>query len=377
MNNFRIAAVLAAVALWTAAPAQAQPGAFPTLRVGQRASGQLQAGDPRMYQGGHFKVYSFQAQAGRRYVATMQSGDFDAFLTLARSVGGITDHMMVNDDGGGDTNARLRFTVPESGTYLLIAQSLAEDGAGAFTLGLDTLQATRQTIADLRVGQTAEGEIAETDQEMDFGEGGVGGFYDLYRLRGTPGQRVRVRMQMGDYFPTLMAGAMDGGQFAPEVFGQNGQLLLTIPASGEYLVQAAAEGEVFGPYTLSVEERGPAVVPPAQPIRAGAPVSAELEATDGEMEEDGRWYDLYSYAGRAGERITVVMESGEFDTVLSVGPMVDGRWEEIAANDDAEGGEGTNSAVELEVPADGRVLIRATSFSAGTTGPYQVRVTTP
>jgi hypothetical protein len=378
MRILSIAAALSAVALACAAPAQAQQNAFPTLRIGQRVSGQLQAGDPALFQGGRFKVYSFQAQAGRRYVATMESGEFDAFLTVARSVGGITDHMMMDDDGGGETNSRLRFMVPATGTYLLIARSLAEDGTGAFTVGLDTLRAPRLTIADVRPGQTVQGEITENDLEFPEGEASVAGFYDVYRLRGTPGQRVRIRMTMGEYFPVLSAGAMDGDEFVPEVFSQGGnQLLLTLPESGEYLVQAGAEGNVFGPYTLTVEERGPVVVPPARPIRVGEAVTGRLDESDGESDEDGRWYDLYAYTGRAGERVRITMASDEFDTVVSLGRMVNGAFQEIATNDDEEGGEGTHSAVELELPEAGSYVIMATSFSAGSTGGYQLRVAAP
>lgn len=378
MRILRTAAALAAVALACAAPAQAQQNAYPTLRVGQRVSGQLQASDPALFQAGRFKVYSFQAQAGRRYVATMESGEFDAFLTVARSIGGITDHMMMDDDGGGETNARLRFMVPASGTYLLIARSLAEEGTGAFTVGLDTLRAPQLTIADVRVGQTVEGSITESDQEFAEGEDSMVGFYDVYRLRGTPGQRVRIRMKLGEYFPVLAAGMMDGDEFVPEVFSPGGsQLLLTLPESGEYLVQAGAEGNVFGPYTLTVEERGPVMVPQARPIRAGEAVAGQLEESDGENEEDGSWYDLYSFTGRAGERVRVTMASDEFDTVVSLGRMVNGAFQEIDTNDDEEGGEGTNSALELELPEGGSYVIMATSFASGATGAYQLRIAAP
>ena len=374
MKTLPIATVLAAVAL-AAAPLRAQrDAAFPVLAVGQRATGQLSAADPALYERGPFKVYRFQAQGGRRYVATLQSSDFDAFLTVARTVGGITDHMLMDDDGGGETNARLRFTAPQTGTYLLIAQALSAEGTGAFTVGLDTMPAKQLAIADLRVGQTVTGALAETDREYAAGPGG-GGFFDVYRLRGTPGQRLRLHMQMGDYYPTLNAGTMEGDAFVPGAFGQGqGVLLLTLPESGETLVQAGAEGEVLGEYTLTVADRGPAVAPRPVRLSLGQPVDGRLQAGDAENEEDGRWTDHYTITGRAGERIRVTMAAEGFDTYLSIGRMVDGAFQELASNDD-EGEGGTNSAVEVELPAAGEYLIVATSFAAGGEGEYRIQAT--
>lgn len=375
MRTLSIATVLAAAL--AATPLQAQPtAAFPVLAVGQRASGQLSAGDPALYERGPFKVYRFQAQAGRRYVATLQSADFDAYLTVARTVGGITDHMLMDDDGAGETNARVRFTAPETGTYLLIAQSLLPEGTGAFTVGIDTMPAKRLAIADLRVGQTVTGALEETDREYGAGPGG-GGFFDLYRVRGTPGQRLRLRMQMGEFYPALNGGSMAGDEFVPDAFGHGqGVLLLTLPESGETLVQAGVEGEILGEYTLTVADRGPAAAPRPVRLSRGQPVSGRLEDGDAENEEDGRWTDHYIITGRAGERIRVTMAAEAFDAYLSIGRMVDGTFQELASNDD-EGEQGTNSAVEVELPEAGEYVILATSFAAGSEGEYRIQASAP
>lgn len=376
MRTLSIATVLAAV-FAAAAPLQAQPDAtFPILAVGQRASGQLSTADPVLYERGPFKVYRFQAQGGRRYVATLQSADFDAYLTVARTVGGITDHMLMDDDGAGETNARVRFTAPETGTYLLIAQSLLPGGTGAFTVGVDTMPAKRLAVGDLRGGQTVTGALEETDREYGAGPGG-GGFFDLYRVRGTPGQRLRLRMQMGELYPALNAGSMAGDEFVPDVFGHGqGVLLLTLPESGETLVQAGVEGEVLGEYTLTVADRGPAAAPRPVRLSRGQPVTGRLEAGDAENEEDGRWTDHYTITGRAGERIRVTMAAEAFDAYLSIGRMVDGAFQEIASNDD-DGEQGTNSAVAVELPEAGEYVIIATSFAPGGEGEYRIHTSAP
>jgi hypothetical protein len=379
------AALFLALACAAAVPAQAQR-AFPTLRLGQSVQGRLAASDPAMYERGKFKVYQFRAQPGVRYVATLDSEDFDGFLTLARTVGGVTDYMLSDDDAGGGSNARLRFEVPDAGTYLLVAQALGE-GLGAFTIAVDTMRARQVVVEDLEVGRPVRGELTDEDgeysQDQD-GEEDVSGFYDLYRLQGVrPGQRLRIRMEMGEYIPNIAVGTMQNGEFTVVAESVPPGADATSPAvtlafrvpeeEGEYYVQVGAFGEVTGPYTLTVDDRGSVPAPRTTSIRRGQTVTGTLAERDPEL-DDGRWYDLYAYTGRAGERIRITMSSDDFDTVVILGRMVDGEFQELGSNDDAEDGDDTDSELVIELPEDGRFVIQATSFEDGTGGEYELTV---
>jgi hypothetical protein len=380
MRTLRTAAAGLVLACAMAAPAHAQPrtGAFPTLRVGQSVSGSIAATDPALYERGRFKVYQFQASPGRRYIATLESGDFDAFLTLGRTVGGVTDHMLTDDDGSGEgTGSRLRFTVPAAGTYLILAQSLDEEGVGAFTLRLDTATIRQPRPQAFTVGTPARGELSENDAEYE--DQGAEGFYDLYRLQGRAGQRLRIRMDLGELYPSLEVGMMRDGRFDPMdnvVVGDQGAVTVTLPEAGEYFIRAGAYGNVTGEYTLTAEERAAPAPPRTTPVRRGENATGELEEVDSEL-DDGRLYDAYVYTGRAGERLRVDLRSEDFDAYVAIGRMVDGNFIEIASNDDAEDGEGLDSSLEVELPEDGRYVIQATSFSPGAEGAYQLSVSTP
>ncbi|HEX6038342.1 hypothetical protein [Longimicrobium sp.] len=372
----RAAAVCVALACAAALPVQAQR-AFPTLRVGQSLQGRLSQSDPQMYGRGRFKVYQFRAQPGVRYVATLQSADFDAYLHVARTVGGLTDYMLTDDDGGTETNSRLRFTVPTAGTYMLVAQSLGEDGTGAFTVALDTATIRRPVARDVRPGETIRGEL--TDDDADYADAGgdtvsASGFYDLYRFSGRAGQRVRVRMQMEEFIPNVAVGTMEDGEFvAIQSSETSGTVTLRLPEDGTYYVQAGAYGEVTGDYSLTIDDRTNAPAPRTTAVRRGQTVTGALASGDAEL-DDGRLHDAYSYTGRAGERIRISMSSDEFDTFIVLGRMVDGEFQELESNDDAEGGEGTNSVLEVELPDDGRYIIQATSFAADSEGDYRLTV---
>lgn len=381
------AAVFLALAVVAAVPAQAQR--FSTVRPGQSVEGRLSENDPALFQRGRFKVYQFRAQAGVRYVATLQSGDFDAVLTLARTTGGITDVMASDDDGGSGTDARLRFEVPDAGTYLLIAQSLGEDGTGAFALALDTARTRLPEPRNVRVGETMRGELTEDDADFaeltgEAGDGNESGFYDLYRFEAGAGERLRIRMETQMSGAALAVGTLQDGEFVPlarsvvaqvDTAAPGAVLPFRAPEAGEYYILAGVSGGGTGAYRLMIQERGAEPQPRATPLRRGQTVSATLREGDPEL-DDGRWYDAYSYTGRAGERIRISMRSDEFDTVLILGRVVDGEFEELEMNDDADE-DGTDAAISLELPADGRYVIQATSFRGQTEGAYRLTVTAP
>ncbi len=380
------AALCLALACAAVVPAHAQ---FPTVRVGQAVQGRLARADPAFYESGRFKVYQFRGQPGVRYVATLSSPDFDAYLSVARTVGGVTDYMMTDDDGGPDTDARLRFQVPSAGTYLLVARSLGQDGTGAFTLALDTVRARQARVRDARVGETVRGEL--TDDDADYAdlmdgtiEDDVAGYYDLYRVRARAGQRLRIAMSMGEYFTSVMVGTLEDGGFRPVespaaadtvamASSDGGTAVFRVPEDGDYYVRAGAFGGITGEYTLRIEDRANVPAPRTTPIRRGQSITGSLASGDPEL-DDGRLHDPYAYTGRAGERIRIAVASDDFDTVVILGRMVDGAFVELDTNDDAEDGDGTDSVLELELPDDGRYVIQVTSFARDSGGDYRLTV---
>jgi hypothetical protein len=103
-----------------------------------------------------------------------------------------------------------------------------------------------------------------------------------------------------------------------------------------------------------------------RPIVPGEVTRGTLSAGD-PRDRDGRYYDDWTFSGRRGETVIVNMESGSFDTYLYLGTFYRGTYQEVARDDD--GGNGTNSRVELRLPEDGTYVIRASSLRS-VTGPY-------
>ena len=108
---------------------------------------------------------------------------------------------------------------------------------------------------------------------------------------------------------------------------------------------------------------------PVGEIRAGQPVTGTLAGGDSILEDDGSYVDVWRYAGRAGERVTVSMSSKRFDTYL----MFTIGGQSIASNDDAPGG-GTNSRLSVVLPVDGWYTVDANALKAGDKGAYTLSI---
>lgn len=364
----------ALLALLATLPASAQT--FPGLRVGQSVQSALGDDDPSFVARGRFKAYRFDATAGQTYVLRLRSAEFATHLSIAWSVGGLTEELAASDDGGDPHDSRLRWRAPAAGSYIVVAQALSAEGRGGFTLSAERApQATTAAPVPIRPGETARGALAETDAVDEADDT----FFDSFTLQGTRGQRLRIEMR-SDSFDTFLAFGR-GSQSSWVVSdtdddglgeGTHSRLLVTLPEDGEFVIRANSVGSgATGPYTLSVTERAQPAPPVAQPLPPGEEVAASLDDGDPET-ADGSLYDLYRYTGRAGERLTIRLGSDRFDTYLVFGRLGEGGFQELASNDDAGGG--TDSALEVTLPADGEYGIRAQALAPGGNGPYRLRV---
>jgi hypothetical protein len=215
----------------------------------------MEPGDSRLRNGRPFKVFQFQAQPGRRYVATMASQAFDPYLVLARTNGGLTEYLKEDDDSGGGNSARLRFTVPERGVYLLVARGLTAAAAGSFNLRLeDGGMIAVPAPVTIRSGESVQGTLTESDgllYEEDKN-------YDLYRVRGAPGEDVQVVLTSTAFDTFLESGEMAAGGFQREQYnddaeGTDSALRLRLDTRGEALVRVTSlRRNVSGAYSVSV-----------------------------------------------------------------------------------------------------------------------------
>lgn len=102
---------------------------------GRPVEGRLTATDPKLDNGSNFHNYHYAGRRGERLSVTLRSLDFDAYLVLGTPGGrhGIQNALIRDDDGAGDRNARIDFTLPMDGEYVIRVSPVLL-GTGRYTL---------------------------------------------------------------------------------------------------------------------------------------------------------------------------------------------------------------------------------------------------
>jgi hypothetical protein len=106
------------------------------IRAGETRTGRLESGDRRMDDDSFYDDYHYYGRANEELVIAMESADFDTYLAIGRMEGGSFIPIESNDDGAGGTDSRLELTLPDTGTYVIRANSLYGGSRGAYTLRL-------------------------------------------------------------------------------------------------------------------------------------------------------------------------------------------------------------------------------------------------
>jgi len=100
---------------------------------GQVVQGRLTATDARLADNTVYQAWTFYGQAGEMVTLDVMSTDFDAFAVIQDLNGNVLSR---DDDAGGNLNARITFTLPFTGTFRLIANTLRQGATGAYTLSV-------------------------------------------------------------------------------------------------------------------------------------------------------------------------------------------------------------------------------------------------
>ncbi|MFT4912289.1 MAG: hypothetical protein ACI9YM_000863 [Brevundimonas sp.] len=344
------------------------------IRIGQDRSGELAARDPETEEGSFYDAYSFRARTGDRVGIRLASTAFDPVVRVGRMNGNEFVELAQNDDGpgGGALDSYLVFTAPGNETFIVRVTPLSETGTGAYTLSLSEV-APVAPGESITIGESIDGELNESDGKNDAGQTADG-----YRFSGQGGQRLQATMTSSAFDTYLelfsidaASGALtslrsddDGGE------GTDSRLTYTLPADGEYRLEARSfSGDATGAYSLSLNEIEPEPAPEA--LAFGVTVEGEIGEGD-PRDGDDRGYDSYGFSGVEGQRVQIIMRSGDFDTYLQVSAS-DGEFTVLAEDDDGLG-EGTDSRLNFTLPATGDYVLRASPLGSEAEGLYSIEL---
>lgn len=356
----------------------AAPAPRPTrIRLGDPITGEITEGDPEeegadQWSAYLYDAYSFTAREGDRIAVTMDSEPFDPIVRVGRMNGDVFEELASNDDSpAGGLNSYLVFTVPADGEYIVRAAPLGGDQTGAYTVGIaeGPPPMATQTIA---FGATVEGALSEDD-----GSNLGGRRADAYTFQGRAGQRVVATLSSDDFDTYLDLYAGDGDDRyvvdsdddgAGE--GTNSRLSYTLTEDGPYTLEARAfteDGE--GDYTLTLTEAAPD--PEPTPLAYGETVQGEIADAD-PRDDENRGFDAFRISGTEGNRIQLIMRSGDFDTFVQIGSP-EGDFYALASDDDGLG-EGTDSRLNFILPSTGDFILRASPLYADADGLYSLQL---
>jgi hypothetical protein len=370
---FRVLAAAGVATMAIMASAYADPPR--QVSVGSTTSGTLTSSDARMENNSLYDDYTVRLSANQAIEVRMSSSAFDAFLRVGRNTGTAFQEEKNDDDSGGGTDARVRFTAPSDGTYTIRANALNAEGNGAYSLRISAYTPPPPAVSrPIAFGTLASGNLTETGPRLEDGDK----LYDQYTFTAGAGERVKIETKSADFDSVVQVGRMAAGSFeeikADDDSGgdKNARLLAVLENAGEYIVRVHGfDRDAKGAYTVSLDRLPPpAAAPRPKAIRIGQVLRGELTQGSATYDEF-RAYDYYALSGRAGQKATIIMRA-EYDAFLDVGVMSPGGFAVLKSDDD--GGGGTNAKIDFTFERAGQVIIRVSPLQGGVVGPYTVTV---
>ncbi|MEO1792622.1 MAG: trypsin-like peptidase domain-containing protein [Cyanobacteria bacterium J06629_19] len=208
-------------------------------------------------------------------------------------------------------------------------------------------------------------------------------YYNAYSFEGRSGQTISIEMSstsVDAYLIVLSPQGRDMIQDDNSGGSTNAKLVLTLPEDGTYTILANSYGSrETGSYALRVSEgvstsRNPSGRSVARrpdsasnfPIQTGGVLSARSPI----LEQDGSRYEEFVFNGEAGQRVTIVLASQEFDPYLVLfGP----NGEVLEQNDDLSG-DTLNSAISITLPDTGQYRVLANSYDSSGFGRFSLDI---
>jgi hypothetical protein len=217
-------------------------------------------------------------------------------------------------------------------------------------------------------------------------------YLEAWELRGRAGQSASIDVLADAFDPRvyLVGPGFSETQVADDgAGGCNARLTVTFLETGAYRVAVSSSSpQETGTYQIRVSARpGPPpsygcgeVDPEAlnslpiegrETLSMGSMQSSRLDALSRTV-QDGRPAQAWRLTGSAGQRVSVVMASEDFDTYLYlIGPGLD----DVLTDDDGAGN--LDAKIDLTLPTSGPFTVVAAALSQGSSGSYTIRVEAP
>ena len=286
---------------------------------------------------------------GERITVRM-TASFDAYLQLVNAVDG---SLITYDDdsGGGGGASAFTFTVQAGITYIIRATSFSSSATGTYTLDV-----TSDTTEIFPNDEFINVPLNSSDKTISSR------YVDDYFVSGAfTGETLSVHMN-ATFTPYLYLIDADTGTVISE---NSSDITFTVQAGRRYIIRATSYySYTSGTYSLLLSSHTFLI------SYLDSSLSESLSSATDAINplRNGSYFDDYYLTDTiTGETYTIDM-TASFDTYLQLINADTGAL--ITYNDD--GGSGTNSRLQFTIEAGKHYIIRATSYSSGATGSYNI-----
>lgn len=196
----------------------------------------------------YFNAYTFEGRSGQEIVIGMRSRELDSYLILLSPNGAA---LAQDNDSGGGQDSQLAVTLPDDGTYILLANSYAPGETGNYQLDIAASSSSATSPNRVVLLQTA-GSLGSNSRTLQDGS-----FYEEHSFQGNAGQTVTISLESNDFDTYLIVlGPNDqllGENDDASSETLNSALTITLPITGTYRVIANAyDSSGQGQYSLTV-----------------------------------------------------------------------------------------------------------------------------
>jgi hypothetical protein len=399
------------------------------IEIGQTVNGRLTSDDPEFISDStYFQRWILPVKAFQTFTVDLESDDFDAYLLLTRGRG---DKLVENDDGGGACNARLVYTAQDDHPLRVVVNTASRPRrqTGAFRLKITEGEAQTEPKGNCRFSGATAAANSQTLQQTNVSRGNTGSaatqypnvrvgdvvngslsssdslypdnsYFKFYQFT-APSGPITIDLSSDDFDPVLIIRGDDLDQSIINDDGGPGcsaRVSRTFPSRGPYriLVNTTANPErQTGRFTLSITDGSKPVqeqgntdcTPPQRPnptsnnnndteashaISVGQTQQGSLSRSDVLLNSDSTYAQAWSIQGRAGQTVTIDLESEAFDAYLFLrGPGVAGGRD---FQDDDSGGS-CNARLTATFPQTGEYQIVVNTADKYATGSFTLSVT--
>lgn len=296
----------------------------------------LGPGDQTVSDGSFVDYYQVRVEEGERVAIVVSSEEFDSYLYVT-----LPDGTQESNDDYVDWNSGFEFIAEETGTVEFGVSSLFSGETGSYSVRVVSLPEPMELSPGDRVESTLDR------------SGVAGRRADQYIVAGDAGERLRIELVSEEFDAFLELLDSSGRRLSDDDGGDetNARLSYQFSEDGWVIITATSyDGLSAGSYNLTVQE-----------VDASDARVLEGELSPGDPRAiDGRLYDVVRVDAEAGERITAMLESEEFDAFLYLNFSTGENYD----SDDDSAGE-SNAMVDVSAPRDDTYTLVITSYFGG------------